>query len=327
MTTPDKLLLAWMGKTDVRAASNDDPNDIGPVARALAALPAGELWLLDDMDNAETAGYEAWLRGRFVAWPIRRIPVALRGATQLDSILETVEKVLRETREQQKQPIFLVSSGTPAMQAVWVVLAAKYRAELLESSREHGVLPVKLPFKLNVYTFSEAEREYYERSGSFTALSEAELSEEERLLQESPVMQPVLEQLKKIAMTDLPVLIYGETGTGKEVFAKLVYQYSRRRDKPYQIVNCAELADTLAESELFGHEKGAFTGAAAQRKGLFETVGDGTFFLDEIGEMPLAQQAKLLRVLENKTLRRVGICRKRRWNACTVTIGRAMFGS
>ena len=109
-----------------------------------------------------------------------------------------------------------------------------------------------------------------------------------------------------MADTDLAVLILGENGTGKEVVAQSIHYLSRRRDKPFIAVNCAAIPDTLAESELFGHEKGAFTDAREARPGKFELAAGGTLFLDEIGDLSLGGQAKLLRVLEEKVLVRVG---------------------
>ena len=123
---------------------------------------------------------------------------------------------------------------------------------------------------------------------------------------ESPVMLKVLDKLRRAADSDIPVLIIGESGTGKELFANAIHQNSPRRSKPFQAVNCAGLSETILESELFGHTKGAFTGAVGDRKGYFETADGGTLFLDEIGDMPLAMQAKLLRVLEDQLVIPVG---------------------
>lgn len=122
----------------------------------------------------------------------------------------------------------------------------------------------------------------------------------------SSKMHAVLEVLRRVAPTDISVLIEGESGTGKELLARAVHNNSNRSDKPFRPVNCAGLTETLLESELFGHAKGAFTGAAEDRKGLFEVADKGTLFLDEIGDMPLNMQAKLLRVLEDGVITPVG---------------------
>ena len=128
----------------------------------------------------------------------------------------------------------------------------------------------------------------------------------EELLGESPVMQKLYDQLRRIADSEASILITGESGTGKELVARSLHKQSRRCDEPFVAVNCAALPETLLESELFGHEKGAFTDARADRKGLFVQATGGTLFLDEIGEMSLTTQPKLLRALEESRVRPVG---------------------
>jgi len=122
----------------------------------------------------------------------------------------------------------------------------------------------------------------------------------------SPVMQGLFEVVRRVAPTNISVLIEGPSGTGKELLARAIHLNSRRSDKPFKPVNCAGLSETLLESELFGHVKGAFTGANADRKGLFEAADKGTLFLDEIGDMPMNMQAKLLRVIEDGVVLPVG---------------------
>jgi two-component system nitrogen regulation response regulator GlnG len=121
-----------------------------------------------------------------------------------------------------------------------------------------------------------------------------------------PAMREVYKSVGRVAAQEVPVLITGETGTGKELVARAIYQHSRRSRSPFFALNCAAIPENLLESELFGHEKGAFTGAERRRIGRFEQVSSGTLFLDEIGDMPLALQAKMLRVLQEQTFERVG---------------------
>ncbi len=152
------------------------------------------------------------------------------------------------------------------------------------------------------------------------AMEHVQLREENRQLREqvseqfdnrnmignSPVMNRLQETISQVAPTEATVLISGESGTGKELVASAIHYNSDRRDKPFIKINCAAITETLLESELFGHEKGAFTGADRKKDGRFLQADGGTIFLDEIGEMPLAMQAKLLRVLQEKELTRVG---------------------
>ncbi|SEA25114.1 nitric oxide reductase transcriptional regulator NorR [Alkalimonas amylolytica] len=134
------------------------------------------------------------------------------------------------------------------------------------------------------------------------------------IIGQSKVMQQVLRQLDVVADSDLPVLLLGETGTGKELFAQRLHQLSPRCSKPMVYINCAALPETLAESELFGHVKGAFSGAGHDRAGRFEAADGGTLFLDEVGELPLSIQAKLLRVLQNGEVQRLGTDKPRTVN-------------
>ena len=133
-----------------------------------------------------------------------------------------------------------------------------------------------------------------------------------RIIGQSPQMQEVFRLIARVGPTDKPILIQGESGTGKELVARALHEASPLADKPLVVINCAALPETLLESELFGYEKGAFTGAVGMKQGLFEVADGGTLFIDEIGELAISLQAKLLRVLEDGTLRRVGSVKQRR---------------
>jgi DNA-binding NtrC family response regulator len=119
-----------------------------------------------------------------------------------------------------------------------------------------------------------------------------------RIIGESEGLKRAVGETQRVAQTDANVLLLGESGTGKELFARAVHHLSHRRDKPFVAINCAAIPETLIENELFGHERGAFTGAGDRRRGKFELASTGTVFLDEIGELPLAVQGKLLRAIE-----------------------------
>src|SRR5256714_652225 len=127
-----------------------------------------------------------------------------------------------------------------------------------------------------------------------------------RLIGDSEAMKRAVGETQRVAQTDATVLLLGESGTGKELFARAVHHLSNRRDKPFVAINCAAIPETLIENELFGHERGAFTGAGERRLGKFELASGGTVFLDEIGELPLAVQGKLLRAIEEKSIDRIG---------------------
>ncbi len=131
-------------------------------------------------------------------------------------------------------------------------------------------------------------------------------AEEGEIVGTSKRMQEVFKIIGRVAKSDITVLITGESGTGKELVAKAIHRYSNRKNKPFVAVNCAALPPSLLEAELFGYERGAFTGAVSSKKGLFEQANGGTLFLDEIGELPVELQSKLLRVLQEREIRRIG---------------------
>jgi two-component system NtrC family response regulator len=144
------------------------------------------------------------------------------------------------------------------------------------------------------------EREYHQLQ------QQTEGQDFEGMIGTSPVMQKVFAIIRKVATSAVPVLIVGESGTGKEVAARAIHRLSERKDGPFIAINCGAIPENLLESELFGHEKGAFTGAHIQRKGRIETAQEGTLFLDEIGELSLPLQVKLLRFLQEHVIERVG---------------------
>ena len=154
--------------------------------------------------------------------------------------------------------------------------------------------------------------------GSFQKLRRDEQDERDRqfaqIVGSSPALESVLAEVERVAPTDSTVLILGETGTGKELIARAVHNISTRCGRPFVKLNCAAIPFDLLESELFGHERGAFTGAVAQKVGRFEMADTGTLFLDEIGDLPLALQPKLLRVLQEQEFERLGSGRTHRIN-------------
>jgi PAS domain S-box-containing protein len=158
-----------------------------------------------------------------------------------------------------------------------------------------------------VETFTDISQIVRQQQEIMTLRKSCRLEEEHHgLLGESPPMLRLFELIENVAQTDAPVLIHGQSGTGKELVARAIHEDSPRKDRPFIKVNCAALNENLLESELFGHEKGSYTGADRTRIGRFEAAHEGTIFLDEIGDIPLGIQVKLLRVLEEKEIERVG---------------------
>jgi len=206
-------------------------------------------------------------------------------------------EVLRHIRDNcpETQVIMLTAFGTVAT-AVEAMKSGAY---------DYITKPFKLDeLQLTVQRALEYQRVMAENKGLKSRLEARLLLD--NFIAESPQMQKVCEMIERVAPTNNTVLVYGESGTGKELVAQALHKHSPRNTHPFIAVNCAALPEPLLESEMFGHVKGAFTGAATNKDGLFETATGGTLFLDEIGSMPLSIQSKLLRVLQDMEIRKVG---------------------
>lgn len=179
----------------------------------------------------------------------------------------------------------------------------------VEAMKEGAFDYITKPFKLDELVLTVQRALEYHHALSENKDLKARLEHNEKLngiVAESPGMRRVCEMIERVAPTSTTVLIYGESGTGKELVARALHQYSPRKDATFMAVNCAALPAQLMESEMFGYVKGAFTGANSTKTGLFEAAHNGTLFLDEISSMPLEIQSKLLRVLQDKKIRKVG---------------------
>ncbi len=193
------------------------------------------------------------------------------------------------------------------MAAVWIIIAkTRYPATLIESSIKGGVKVASVPFDLSAEFIPDLLRKPDQRLEKLTAGLAPEAPEFESIIHRSHTMKRVIAKARLVAPRSVPVLIEGDSGTGKELLARAIHNAGPRRDSPFVAVNCGAIPSELIESELFGHEKGAFTGADKQRTGYFEAAHTGTLFLDEIGELSLPAQVKLLRALQEKEVTRLG---------------------
>ncbi len=301
--------MAWIGKTDLRAPTESELVGLGPIAQALEGRPFDEAFLLSDYDDKLVQPYVKWLRGRSSA-RIEVLPEKLSGPTQFGEIYEAaargIERALGDRRRETALALHL-SPGTPAMAAVWIILGkTRFPAELVESSREHGVRTASVPFDLSAEFLPDLLRESDERLRQASGGEPPEAPEFADIIHKSRVMDRLIQRARRVAFRNVPVLIEGESGTGKEMLARAIHRASPRRDRPFIAVNCGAIPAELVESELFGHEKGAFTGANQQRKGYFEAANGGTLFLDELGELPGPAQVKLLRVIQEGEVVRLG---------------------
>ncbi|MEA2083288.1 MAG: sigma 54-interacting transcriptional regulator [Thermodesulfobacteriota bacterium] len=310
-----QLLFCWLGATDLRAASGVTDVGLGPVAQAVGAKSYTEVVLLNNWDKEASEEYVLWLKER-TASQITLNHIQLSGPTHFGEIHQAATAAISE-KIQEHGPdtglVFHLSPGTPAMAAVWILLAkTRFPAELIESSKEHGVRTASVPFDISADFIPDLLRKPDQTLERLAAGLPAVAPEFDDIIHRSEVMQRVVLKARRIAPRSIPVLIEGESGTGKELFARAIHDAGPRKDKPFVAINCGAIPAELVESELFGHEKGAFTGAAAARVGHFEAAHTGTIFLDEIGELPKEMQVKLLRTVQEGEVKRIGTTQPRK---------------
>lgn len=300
-----KILISWIGRTDLNAVSDSATIGLGPIAQAVQSLTFDRLVLLSDHSQKEVKGYLAWLT-RLLRVSVEVLPVKLTNPTHFSDIYHQALAAIETTKKSAGSNLELtyhLSPGTPAMAAVWILLAKTiHPATLIQSSREQGVVVADVPFDISAELIPAADTQL----GKLIAALPPNAPEFDDIIHRSPQMQRLIVRARLAACRSVPVLIEGESGTGKELLARAIHRASTRADKPFIAVNCGAIPAELVESEFFGHRKGSFTGAVADRKGYFEAANNGTLFLDEIGELPLSAQVKILRVLQESELTRVG---------------------
>ena len=304
-----RILISWIGRADLRAPGEEPLAGEGPVAQALSARAYDAAVLISDYPEREAAPFVEWLRPRTGA-AVTVCHEPLSGPTDFGEIHEAAVRVVSGSLDHHgadAELTFHLSPGTPAMAAVWIILAkTRFPAELIESSPEHGVCTASVPFDISAEFIPDLLRGPDERLEKLTAGLPPEAPEFADIIHRSRAMARVIARARRVAPRSVPVLIEGESGTGKELLARAIHRASPRRDRPFLAVNCGAIPAELAESELFGHEKGAFTGADRTKTGYFEAADGGTLFLDEVGELSLAVQVKFLRVLQDGEVLRVG---------------------
>lgn len=304
-----KILISWIGRTDLRAVKEGNIVGLGPIAQAVRAMSFDRIVLLNNFPEAEVKPYISWLQGiKHVSVSTRQIQ--LTSPTNFAEIYVAASDAVQQCSVDFGTDIdltFHLSPGTPAMAAVWILIAAgQYPAKLIESSREQGVNTVTIPFEIAAeYLPRLREKQDQSILERFAALPPNAPAFEE-IIYQSDSMKKVVERARRVAPRNLPVLIEGESGTGKELLARAIHVGGLPPEGPFVAVNCGAIPENLMESEFFGHKKGAFTGAVADRKGHFIEADGGTLFLDEIGELPLAMQARLLRALQQGEVTPVG---------------------
>ena len=303
------ILFAWIGLTDLQISREKTDAGLGPIAQALKERNFDQIVLLSDHAPKVGRDFVKWLSEK------RRIKILLKNTklsspTAFGEIYEKASEVIQDTlRGETKEHnlAFHLSPGTPAMAAVWIILSkTRFPAELIESSKEKGLSTASVPFDISADYIPDLLSKPDDDLVKLAEGLEIEAPQFDSIIYRCRAMKRVILMARRVASRNVPVLILGESGTGKELFARAIHRSSPRNSNPFITVNCGAIPHDLVESELFGHKKGAFTGAVSSRAGYLEEASGGTLFLDEIGDLPLNAQVKLLRVLQEGKLNRLG---------------------
>ncbi len=308
----ERILVAWIGGLDIDEGLQDRT---GPIYATLQSANFTQCHLLYNYaaKDKDTLGYVSWLKELAAqnGTSVNAQYAQLSSPQDFGEIYLAAHKLLASIQSQNpKAKITLqITPGTPAMQAVWMLLGkTKFQVEFLQSSREKGIEAAHIPFDISAEL---------QTANQLTHLAQAKVPTHaafENIVTQNQVMQQLKQRASVLAQHDVPVLIYGQSGTGKELFATAIHNASKRCDGPLQVINCGAIPPELIDSTLFGHKKGAFTGAIENKAGVFEVADSGTLFLDEFGDLPLDAQVRLLRVLQEGELTRVGDTQARKVN-------------
>lgn len=332
-----RILIQWIGHSDLRAMAASLPaaqcdeimkqvkgerakeGDLGPIKTLLKTQPFDEVRLLSNYPPAWNKRYVSWLGTNAEV-----VPAELSKPTDYKAIFQIADAELAAIRNRKNwaeiQLCLHLSPGTPAMAAVWLLLGkTRYPAVFYETFAGKSWI-TEVPFDLTIDVIPDLLKNPDSYLQHLASQRPSDVEGFGDIVGDSRAIRGAVGRATRAAIRGVTILLLGESGTGKEMFAQAIHRASPRRNKLLLAINCAALSKTLLESELFGHTKGAFTGADKDRKGAFELADGGTLFLDEVGECDLETQAKLLRVLQPlpgegptiRTIRRLGDDRDRK---------------
>ena len=298
-----KVLICWIGGNDLQAQSRDES---GPILSTLLKHQFDSVRLLYNYPKKAVQDYIAFICDK-VSISIEARHEPLTSPVNFSEIYIAANKHLLEINNEGAEINILLSPGTPAMQAIWILLGkTKFNAKYIQSSLEDGVKYIDIPFEISAEYTPTANRIESEKLLSLSNITAPANPAFKDIITRNPAMKKLIAQAEILAQKDVPVLINGETGTGKELFARAIHHASARSNKPFIAINCGAIPKDLIDSILFGHIKGAFTGAVSDKSGVFQQANDGTLFLDEFGELSADVQVRLLRVLQEGTFIPVG---------------------
>lgn len=303
MSSTQRALICWVGGNDLKAVSG---NGVGPILSTLRAESFDRVELLCSYPPEHVEPYLAWLR-EHVDLQVEAYHEFLRSPVHFGDIYQSASKHLERLSASRVALSILLSPGTPAMQAVWILLGkTRYPATFYQSSLEQGVQQVEVPFEIAAEYVPAASGITSDKLLQLAGLNVPGNAAFDSIITQSERMSILKAQANVLAQKQVSVLIYGETGTGKELFARAIHNAGPRSGAPFIAVNCGAIVPELIDSTLFGHRKGAFTGAVESRDGVFQQAHGGTLFLDEFGELQPDVQVRLLRVLQAGTFVQVG---------------------
>lgn len=313
--TQRRVLTSWIGQTDLRALAADLPPDRarrvldairdrgqtkvvdGPIRTLLRHQAFDEIHLLSNYDAWASREYAKWLGVHAVIHSVN-IDSPVDYPSVFNAVDHELAAIVAEYKGQKIDLCIHLSSGTPAMAAIWVLLGkSKYPATFWQTY-EQTAWETDIPFDLTVDFLPQALRDADAVFHHLMLQGPSQLEGFQSIVGDSPSIRLAVGRAQRAALRDVPVLVLGESGTGKELLARAIHAASSRKNGPCVVINCAAIPAELLESELFGHTRGAFTGADKSRDGAFKQADHGILFLDEVGECAPALQAKLLRVLQ-----------------------------
>lgn len=308
-----KILIAWLGNNDLAAAGVDVKSSgnlgaNGPILEALNALSFDCVYLLCNQKAEDVRHYAEWLGGETDA-DIKIETIKLRSPVDFADIFEGQNSFLERLFDDSKHIEVSVhlSPGTPPMTAVSVLLGkARYPLRFIQSQRNGGAQYIDIPFNIAAEYLPELAAVKDRKLSDLMDSSQETHKSFSDIITNNNLVKRCIDRAQIVAVRNVPVLIMGESGTGKELFAKAIHASSPRADQSFVMVNCGAIPKELIDAELFGHAKGAFSGAVAARAGYFEQADGGTIFLDEFGELEPDAQVRLLRVLQSSEISRVG---------------------
>lgn len=300
-------LFTWLGTRDVENMERNEPASIATIV-SKCSQPVDKVVILSNQHKDKWSKFKSFIdsvakeRGQ-KRLDVQIYPANMQSPIHYESIYQETSKWFNGLSKESTLFSINLTSGTPAMTTLSVLVGkGKYNANFLQTTPENELINVDIPLDFSL----EHAKSVAKNTAAVVTTPQRQDRAFKDLTALSANMKTAVDKATRIARSDVPALILGETGTGKELMSKAIHKASVRNEEEFKAVNCGAFPETLVDSILFGHTKGAFTGAERGHKGLFEQADNGTLFLDEVGELSLAVQAKLLRVLQEDEVTPVG---------------------